>query len=298
MKTEPSSVSRNDPCWCGSGKKYKKCHWGKDRLKAVMPARPQPKPRPRQDPRKVRLKTPEQVEGIRQSCQLTKKILDDLTPFVREGITTNAIDQFVHEMTLDHGAQPAPLGYRGFPKSVCTSLNHVICHGIPDETVLREGDIINIDVTCILDGYFGDASRMYQIGTVAEPAQRLIEVTRECLEIGIRSVKPFGMTGDIGHAIQRHAEAHGYSVVREFAGHGVGIEFHEAPQILHYGEPGTGVLIQPGMVFTIEPMINMGRADSKILKDKWTAVTVDGSLSAQWEHTLCVTESGVDVLSA
>ncbi len=299
MRTAEATLSRNDPCWCGSGKKYKKCHWGKDRAQALLKAAPTP-PRPSRtrDARKIILKTEEQIEGIRRSCQLTRKILDALTDFVHEGQTTEEINTFVHEMTLDHGAIPAPLNYRGFPKSVCTSLNHVVCHGIPDQTRLQDGDIINIDVTCILDGYFGDASRMYQIGNVAEPAQRLIEVTRECLELGIQEVQPFKTVGDIGHVIQRHAEGHGYSVVREFAGHGVGIEFHEAPQILHYGDPGTGPLLQPNMVFTIEPMINMGRPESKVLKDRWTAVTVDGSLSAQWEHTVRVTETGVEILSA
>jgi methionyl aminopeptidase len=217
---------------------------------------------------------------------------------VREGIRTIEIDEWVHAETLAGGATPAPLGYRGFPKSVCTSVNHVICHGIPDNYVLCNGDIINIDVTCILDGYYGDASRMYLIGDVADEARKLVDVTKECLEIGIKTVKPFNTVGDLGHVIQRHAEGHGYSVVRDFAGHGVGIEFHEAPQILHYGEPRTGPILQPNMVFTIEPMINAGRFESRILADKWTAVTEDGSLSAQWEHTVRVTPSGVEVLSA
>ncbi len=298
MRTAEASLSRNDPCWCGSGKKYKKCHWGKDRAQALLSTPAPPRPSRTRDSRKIILKTEEQIEGIRRSCQLTKQILDALTDFVHEGQTTEEINTFVHEMTLDHGAIPAPLNYRGFPKSVCTSLNQVVCHGIPDQTRLQDGDLINIDVTCILDGYYGDASRMYLIGSVAEPAKRLVDVTLECLQLGIEEVKPFKTVGDIGHVIQRHAEGHGYSVVREFAGHGVGIEFHEAPQILHYGEPGTGPLLQPNMVFTIEPMINMGRPESKVLKDGWTAVTVDGSLSAQWEHTVRVTETGVEILSA
>ncbi len=296
MRTDfdSKSLSRNDPCWCGSGKKYKKCHWSKDRTAPPSPAKWDA---PRKS-RKIILKTEAQIEGIRRSCQLTKQLLDMLEERVREGIRTIEIDEWVHAETLAGGATPAPLGYRGFPKSVCTSVNHVICHGIPDNYVLCNGDIINIDVTCILDGYYGDASRMYLIGDVADEARKLVDVTKECLEIGIKTVKPFNTVGDLGHVIQRHAEGHGYSVVRDFAGHGVGIEFHEAPQILHYGEPRTGPILQPNMVFTIEPMINAGRFESRILADKWTAVTEDGSLSAQWEHTVRVTPSGVEVLSA
>ncbi|MBQ32271.1 MAG: type I methionyl aminopeptidase [Deltaproteobacteria bacterium] len=296
MRTDPDpkSLSRNDPCWCGSGKKYKKCHWSQDR---TAPPSPSKWGTPRKN-RKIILKTEAQVEGIRCSCQLTKKLLDMLEGRVCEGVRTIEIDEWVHAETLAHGATPAPLGYRGFPKSVCTSVNHVICHGIPDNYALRNGDIINIDVTCVLDGYYGDASRMYLIGEVSDEARKLVEVTKECLDLGIQTVKPFNTVGDLGHVIQQHAEGHGYSVVRDFAGHGVGIEFHEAPQILHYGEPRTGTSLQPNMVFTIEPMINAGRAESHILADKWTAVTVDGSLSAQWEHTVRVTPSGVEVLSA
>ena len=200
-------------------------------------------------------------------------------------------------------AYPAPLNYRGksavgFPKSVCTSVNNVICHGIPGNEVLKEGDIINVDVTSILDGYYGDASRMFLIGDVSEEAKNLVDITQQCLQIGIQQVKPGKTTGDIGHAIQTHAEGLGYSVVRDFAGHGVGIEFHEEPQILHYGKPNTGVLLQPNMVFTIEPMINIGRPECKLLRDGWTAVTQDGSLSAQWEHTIRVTSNGSEILTA
>jgi methionyl aminopeptidase len=214
------------------------------------------------------------------------------------GVTTGDINRWVHEYTLAHGATPAPLNYRGYPKSVCTSVNDVVCHGIPDGTVLKEGDILNIDVTSILDGYYGDSSRMFLIGEVPEEARNLVEVTRECLYLGIEQVKPDNTFGDIGHAIQKHAERHGYSVVRAFVGHGIGIQFHEPPNVLHYGEPGTGATLEPDMVFTIEPMINAGGYDVRVLEDGWTAVTVDGSLSAQWEHTVRVTEDGVEILTA
>ena len=296
MRTDFDSklLSRNDPCWCGSGKKYKKCHWSKD---CTAPSSPAKWSAPRKR-RKIILKPEAQIEGIRRSCQLTKQLLDMLEERVREGIRTIEIDEWVHAETLAGGATPAPLGYRGFPKSVCTSGNHVICHGIPDNYALRNGDIINIDVTSVLDSNYGDASRMYLIGEVSDEARKLVEVTKECLDLGIQTVKPFNTVGDLGHVIQQHAEGLGYSVVRDFAGHGVGVEFHEAPQILHYGEPRTGPILQPNMVFTIEPMINAGRPESRILADKWTAVTQDGSLSAQWDHTVRVIHSGVEVLTA
>ncbi|MBF0278519.1 MAG: methionyl aminopeptidase [SAR324 cluster bacterium] len=283
------NISRNAPCPCGSGKKFKKCHlsqdkqnnkrWGKGNRTGII------------------IKTKEQIEGIRKSSQLTCKILDLLEEQIRPGITTNEINEWVHDYTIDNGAYPAPLNYRGFPKSVCTSLNEVICHGIPDETVLKDGDILNVDVTCILDGYYGDSNRMYLIGNVSEEAKTLSRVAKECLYLGIEQVKPFNTIGDIGFAIQEYAENKGFSVVRDFCGHGVGIEFHEDPQVPHYGDPKTGPVLTPNMVFTIEPMINMGRYESRILADRWTAVTADGSLSAQWEHTLLVTEDGVEVLT-
>jgi methionyl aminopeptidase len=287
-------TSRNELCWCGSGKKYKRCHLLKDQLNSS--------PR-RNSGRGVIIKTEEQIEGIRRSGQLTKKLLDMVEERIQPGTTTDEINFWVHEETMANGAYPAPLNYRGkssirFPKSVCTSVNEVVCHGIPGPQVLQEGDIINVDVTSILDGYYGDASRMFFIGEVSEEAKRLVEVTKECLNLGIKQVKPLKTTGDIGHAIQSYAEGLGYSVVRDFAGHGVGIEFHEEPQILHYGEPNTGVTLQKNMVFTIEPMINIGRAECKILRDGWTAVTSDGSLSAQWEHTIRVTDTGVEILTA
>ena len=258
-----------------------------------------------QNPRRILIKTEEQLEGIRKSSRLTRDLLDMIEDRIEAGVSTNQINEWVHEETLAQGAIPAPLNYgrgkgprgRPFPKSVCTSINEVICHGIPNEQILVDGDIINVDVTCIVDGYFGDASRMFIIGEVPDATRKLVEETRKCLELGIAQVRPGGITGDIGHAIQTHAESLGYSVVRDFCGHGVGVEFHEAPQILHYGTPGTGDLMQENMVFTIEPMINMGRPESRILGDGWTAVTVDGSLSAQWEHTIHVTGEGCQVLT-
>lgn len=248
-------------------------------------------------PSGVIIKTKEQIEGIRKSGQLTRDILDMLTGRIKPGITTNDIDRWVCDYTVAHGARPAPLNYRGFPKSVCTSLNNVICHGIPGDVVLQDGDILNIDVTCILNGYYGDASRMYVAGQAAPEAQKLIEVTKECLDLGIQMVKPGNTTGHIGHAIYQHARKHGYSVVREWGGHGTGIEFHEEPHVSHFGKRGAGVPLVPNMVFTIEPMINIGRRHGKLLADEWTVVTEDGSLSAQWEHTVCVTKTGVDVLT-
>jgi len=261
-----------------------------------------PKPKGRQ----VIIKTEKQIEGIRKSSQLTKFLLDMVEERIGEGVTSNEIDEWVYRETLANGAIPAPLNYghgqgrrrMPFPKSVCSSPNNVICHGIPNNQVLQSGDIVNIDVTCDLDGYFGDASRMFIIGDIPDRTRELVEVTRECLELGIEQVCPSNTLGDIGHVIQQHAEKHGFSVVRDFAGHGVGVEFHEPPQVLHYGQPGTGVTIQENMIFTIEPMINMGSYECRVLGDGWTAVTVDGELSAQWEHTLLVTESGVEVLTA
>jgi methionyl aminopeptidase len=245
------------------------------------------------------IKTEAQIKGIRKSCQFTRQVLDMLTDQIGPGVTTGEIDRWVHEYTLAHGGTPATLGYRGYPKSVCTTLNDAICHGIPDDqTVLQDGDILNVDVTSIVDGYYGDASRMFLIGQVSPEARKLVRVTRECLERAIAQVKPGNTLGDIGHAIQQHAEGHGYSVVRAFVGHGTGVGFHEPPDVYHYGTPGTGVLLVPNMVFTIEPMINVGGYEIRVLDNGWTAVTADGSLSAQWEHTVRVTRNGAEVLTA
>ena len=301
MKTVANSLSRNAPCWGGSGKKFKKCHLGKEQIPS-----PPIQEKPNLSDKLIYIKNEEQIEGIRKSSQLTKKLLDMVEDRIAEGVKTNEIDQWVHSETLAHGAIPAPLNYghgKGrrrmpFPKSICTSPNNVICHGIPNNQALSNGDILNVDITCILDGFFGDASRMFIIGDVPEETRKLVEVTRECLNLGIEQVFPSKRLGDIGHAIQNHAEKNGFSVVRDFAGHGVGIEFHEAPQVLHYGQPGKGEMLRENMVFTIEPMINMGSYECRILGDGWTAVTADGSLSAQWEPTLLVTESGAEILTA
>jgi methionyl aminopeptidase len=248
---------------------------------------------------KIRIKNAEQIEGIRASCRLTAQCLDMVGERIGPGVTTEDINAWVHQFALDHGATPAPLGYRGYPKSVCTSANDIVLHGIPNEEQrLAEGDIVNVDVTLILDGYYGDSSRMYAVGRVGPDAQRLCDVTLECLRLGIGQVKPGNTVGHIGHVIQRYAEASGYSVVRDFVGHGVGLEFHEPPEIMHFGKRGHGPVLREGMVFTIEPMINAGGPECVTLEDGWTVRTADGTLSAQWEHTVAVTKSGVDVLTA
>ena len=242
----------------------------------------------------IKLHPPEDFEGMRKAGRLTAEALDMIGEHVRPGVTTEALDKLVYDFALAHGAYPAPLDYRGYRKSICTSINHVVCHGIPDEKPLRDGDIVNIDVTFILDGWHGDSSRMFYVGDVPRRAQRLVEVTHESLMRGLAAVRPGATTGDIGHAIQSFAEAERCSVVRDFCGHGIGRLFHDEPNILHYGRPGEGVVLRPGMFFTIEPMINLGRPHVKILSDGWTAVTRDRSLSAQFEHTIAVTEDGYE----
>nr|WP_246206265.1 type I methionyl aminopeptidase [Propylenella binzhouense] len=239
----------------------------------------------------------EAFDGLRRAGRLAALCLDELADIVATGVTTKTIDDFVFDFAMQHGAVPATLNYRGYRHSTCTSLNHVVCHGIPNEKPLREGDIVNIDVTFILDGWHGDSSRMYVAGTAKRAAERLIEVTYECLMRGIAATHPGGHLGDIGHAIQSYAESERCSVVRDFCGHGVGRSFHEPPNVLHYGRPGEGALIRPGMVFTIEPMINLGRPHVKLLSDGWTAVTRDRSLSAQFEHMVGITEDGVEVFT-
>jgi methionyl aminopeptidase len=242
----------------------------------------------------IKLHGPEAFEGMRKAGRLTAEILDILTEYVRPGVTTEFLDNLVFDFALTHGAYPAPLDYRGYRKSICTSINHVVCHGIPDRKPLRDGDIVNIDVTLIVDGWHGDSSRMYYVGDVSRRAQRLVEVTYEALMRGIAAVKPGATTGDIGAAIQDFAEAERCSVVRDFCGHGVGRLFHDEPNILHYGRRGEGTVLKPGMFFTIEPMINLGRPHVKILSDGWTAVTRDRSMSAQFEHTIGVTDTGCE----
>ncbi|MDH6268692.1 methionyl aminopeptidase [Rhizobium sp. SG_E_25_P2] len=245
----------------------------------------------------IRLYGPDAFEGMRRACQLTARCLDALWPMIKPGVTTNEIDEFVLDFGLAHGALPATLNYRGYRKICCTSINHVVCHGIPDDKPLRDGDIVNIDVTYILNGWHGDASRMYPVGEVKRAAERLMEVTYECLLLGIAAVKPGARIGAIGEAIQTYAEKERCSVVRDFCGHGVGALFHDAPNILHYGSAKDGPEIKEGMVFTIEPMINLGRPHVKVLSDGWTAVTRDRSLSAQYEHTVGVTKDGCEVFT-
>jgi len=241
---------------------------------------------------------PEDFEGMRKAGRLAAEVLDMITPHVRPNATTAEIDRLCEAYIRDHGAVPAPLGYRGFPKATCTSLNHVVCHGIPADKKLRDGDIINIDVTVILDGWHGDTSRMYLVGDkVGVKAQKLVDVTYDCLMAGIAQVRPGATLGDIGWAIQSLAESHRFSVVRDFCGHGLGRVFHAPPSVVHYGTPGEGVVLQEGMFFTIEPMINAGRPEVKVLGDGWTAVTRDKSLSAQFEHSIGVTQDGCEIFT-
>ena len=251
----------------------------------------------------ISIKTADEIQKMRVAGRLAGEVLDFIGPHIRLGITTGEIDRLCHDYQVNHqGTIPAPLnyappGYKPFPKSICTSVNHQVCHGVPGDRMLKAGDILNIDVTPIMDGFHGDSSRMFYIGNPSIQARRLCDVTYECMWRGIRAVRPDGFLGDIGAAIQQHAEAHGYSVVREFCGHGIGRKFHEEPQVLHYGQAGTGLRLQPGMIFTIEPMINAGRPAIRELADGWTIVTKDHSLSAQWEHTVLGTEQGCEVLT-
>ncbi|NWG87649.1 MAG: type I methionyl aminopeptidase [Hydrogenophilaceae bacterium] len=249
------------------------------------------------------IKTPEEIEKMRVAGHLASEVLDYITPFVQPGITTEELDKLCHDYMVDvQGTIPAPLnyappGHQPYPKSICASVNHQVCHGVPGAKKLRAGDIVNLDITVIKDGWHGDTSRMFAVGTPSILAKRLIDNTYECMWKGIQMVKPGIHFGDIGHAIQQYAEANGFSVVREFCGHGIGSQFHEEPQVLHYGKAGTGAMLQTGMIFTIEPMINAGRRDIRMMNDGWTIVTKDHSLSAQWEHTILVTETGYEVLT-
>ncbi len=246
----------------------------------------------------ILIKTADEIEKMRIAGKLAAEVLEMIAPHVVAGVTTNRLDQLCHDYIVnEQQAIPAPLNYRGFPKSICTSINQQICHGIPSEKKLKNGDIVNIDITVIKDGYHGDTSKMFCIGAVPPHAKRLVEVTREAMFLGIEQVKPGATLGDIGYAIQKHAESNRYSVVREFCGHGIGKNFHEEPHVMHFGKPGQGAALKPGMIFTIEPMLNLGKRHMKVLKDGWTAVTKDRSLSAQWEHTILVTDSGHEVLT-
>lgn len=249
------------------------------------------------DARRITLYDQADFPALHAAGKLAAETLDMIAPFVVPGVTTEKLDQICHDFMLDHKAVPAPLNYRGFPKSTCTSINHVVCHGIPGPRRLEDGDILNIDITVILDGWYGDSSRMYAAGAANTKAKRLMDVTYESLMIGVAAAKPGATLGDIGHAIQSFVEAQRFSVVRDFCGHGIGRRFHEPPNVLHYGKPGTGTKLRPGMVFTIEPMVNAGRPEVKILDDGWTAVTRDRSLSAQFEHMIGITETGCEVFT-
>ena len=286
-------LGRNDVCWCGSGMKYKKCHYNFD--SKLEQAEREGHEVPGHD----LIKTPEQIEGIKKSAAINNAVLDYVGEHIRAGITTEEIDKWVYDETVKRGGIPAPLNYEGFPKSVCTSLNDEVCHGIPSkDIVLKDGDIINVDCSTILDGYFSDSSRMYLIGDVSEEKKKLVQVAKECLDVGLKEVKPWGFLGDMGQAINDYAEEHGYTIVREIGGHGIGLEFHEEPWVSYVSKRGTEMMMVPGLVFTIEPMVNMGKAD--IYEDDengWTIYTEDGKPSAQWEIQVLVTEDGYEILS-
>lgn len=285
-------TGRNDKCWCGSGEKYKKCHMKFDEKIKEFKAKGY------EVPHKSIIKNEEQIAKIKESAAINNAILDLVGEKIKAGMTTEEIDTIVHDYTVSRGAIPAPLNFHGFPKSCCTSVNDQICHAIPDGTVLKDGDIINVDVSTIYNGYFSDASRMYMIGEVSDEAKKLVEVTKECMIKGIEAVKPWTRLGNVSHAVQQHAEANGYSVVREFGGHGIGLEFHEDPFVFHYGSKDEGMLMVPGMIFTIEPMINEGTHKLFIDEDNgWTSYTEDGKLSAQWENMILVTEDGYEILA-
>lgn len=246
----------------------------------------------------VHIKCAEEIAKMRTAGRLAAEVLHMIAPHVQAGVTTDTLDRLCHDYIVEvQDAVPAPLNYHGFPRSICTSVNHQVCHGIPGPRVLKAGDIVNIDITVIKEGYHGDTSRMFLVGEPSIIAKRVVRVSYECMYLGIELVRPGATLGDIGHAIQRHAESHRCSVVREYCGHGIGLKFHEEPQVLHYGKPGTGLVLEPGMTFTIEPMINAGKRDVKLLPDGWTVITKDRSLSAQWEHTVLVTDDGHEILT-
>ena len=289
MKKKAVKIGQNTLCPCGSKKKYKNCCRNKKKEISIKKEYKQ-----RYD---IHLKEPHQIDGIKKCGELLMSILNRVEKMIKPGLKTEDINTFVHEETIKAGAIPAPLNYRGFPKSVCTSVNDVICHGIPGDRVLNDGDIVNVDITPILNGYYADASKTFFVGTPTEQGKKIVRIAAESLKKGIETIAPGATLGDIGFAIQSYAESFGCSVVREFVGHGVGIDFHEQPQILHFGTRGKGTCLVPGMVFTIEPMINLGKKELHILEDRWTAVTDDGSLSAQFEQTLLVTENGWESLT-
>lgn len=286
-------IDRNSPCWCGSGRKYKKCHYDFDEKLMAYEHRGCIVPEHNM------IKTPEQIEKIKASAQVNIAVLDYMAEHIKEGVTTEDIDRWVYEETTRRGAIPAPLNYEGFPKSVCTSIDEVVCHGIPDpKRVLKNGDIINVDCSTILNGYYSDSSRMFCIGDVSPEKKRLVEIARQSLEVGLKEVKPWNFLGDMGSAIHDFVRENGYSVVREIGGHGIGLEFHEEPWVSYVSEKGTEMLMVPGMMFTIEPMINMGKPDVFVDEDDdWTVYTEDGLPSAQWEIQVLVTEDGYEIIS-
>ena len=283
----------DEACWCGSGVMYKDCHAAFDKKIDMY------KKKHVKVPAHNLIKTPEQVEMIKKSAEVNVAVLDYVAEHIKEGISTQEIDDMVYQETTKRGAIPAPLNYEGFPKSVCTSIDDVVCHGIPSsERILKSGDIVNVDCSTILDGYFSDSSRMFMIGEVSDEKRKLVEVTKECVELGLAAVKPWGFLGDIADVISRHANENGYRVVREIGGHGVGLEFHEEPFVSYVIRKGTGMLLAPGLMFTIEPMINMG--SEKVYTDRfdgWTVYTSDGKPSAQWEIQVLVTDDGAEVIS-
>ncbi|MDO5297515.1 MAG: methionyl aminopeptidase [bacterium] len=286
-------IGRNEPCWCGSGKKYKVCHSEFDRKLETL------KSQGAVIPSHSIIKNAEQIQGIRESAKINIAVLDYISENIRSGISTEQIDRWVYEQTSARGAIPAPLNYEGFPKSVCTSINEQVCHGIPSEKdILKDGDIVNVDVSTIYKGYFSDSSRMFCLGSVSPEKKKLVEVTKQSLSVGLEQVKPWGLLGDMGQAIHDFARQNGYSVVREIGGHGVGLAFHEDPFVSYVSQRGTGMVMAPGMVFTIEPMLNMGTADVVLDGDNnWTVYTADGKPSAQWEIQVLVTEDGYEILA-
>lgn len=284
-------MGRNDPCPCGSGLKYKKCCLGKSKIQH------QSVKKMYAQKYNIRLKEKGEINSIKRAGRLVLKTLDLVETQIKPGITTDEINTLVHEFTIKNGAIPAPLNYRGFPKSACVSVNEEICHGIPGERILQDGDIANVDVTSILNGYYADVSKTFFVGSPSPEAQKIVRVARESLKVSLVMVRPGNTVGDIGWAIQEYAEGEGCSVVEEFTGHGIGFAFHEPPQVPHFGRKGEGIRLVPGMVFTVEPMVNLGRKDLRILADNWTAVTKDGSLSAQFEQTLLVTDNGYESLT-
>jgi methionyl aminopeptidase len=302
-------IKSNDPCWCGSGRKYKRCHQaGRDRVTPgrVTPGRPVPPEIPRPDyaasgqPLRTDepvVKSPEVIRRLRHAGHLAAEILAVTGAAIAPGVTTDELDAVCHRATVERGGYPSPLNYHGFPKSVCTSVNEVICHGIPDSRPLADGDIVNVDVTIYIDGVHGDTNATFAVGRIDAASQRLIRTTQECLRLGIDAVKPGRPVSDIGRAIERHAEANGMGVIRRYCGHGVGEVFHSRPEVPHYFEPAATTVLEPGMTFTIEPMLSLGTWRDVTWEDGWTAVTADGSRSAQFEHTVLVTDTGAEILT-